>query len=103
MVFTVVHPVVTSHDARAFHRRAARELARRRLLHRGAAPIPVARRPCGLHYRTVEQYVASFQRVGFRLTALSGCPPRPERFGDDVGELVRRRRIPLFLLLLGER
>jgi hypothetical protein len=55
------------------------------------------------HHRTVEQYVASFQRAGFRLTALSECPPRPERFGDDVEELARRRRIPLFLLLAGAR
>lgn len=55
------------------------------------------------HHRTVEQYVASFQRAGFGLTALSECPPRAERFGDDLEELARRRRIPLFLLLAGER
>ena len=47
--------------------------------------------------------VASLLGAGFRVTALSECSPRPERFADEHDELTRRRRIPLFLLLAGER
>jgi SAM-dependent methyltransferase len=103
MVFTVVHPVVTSHDAGSpgDEQRASWVVddyfneAPRELDWLGGRVV--------WHHRTVEQYVATFQRAGFRLTALSECPPRPERFADDREELARRRRVPLFLLLAGER
>lgn len=54
----------------------------------------MARRPCRLARRTVERYVTSFRRAGFRLIAFSECAPRPERFGDEEAELARRKRIP---------
>ncbi|WP_309108260.1 ATP-binding protein [Arthrobacter sp.] len=50
-------------------------------------------------HRTIEQYVGAINGAGFNLTALRECEPEPGRFGGDEAELVRRRRVPLFLLL----
>ena len=54
------------------------------------------------YHRTIEDYVHALQTAGFTLTALRECAPRPQMIAD-VGELRRRRRIPLFLLLAGTR
>jgi SAM-dependent methyltransferase len=103
MVFTVVHPVITSHDARA----SGDELRASWLVddyyEEGPRDVEWLGERVVWHHRTVERYVASFQRAGFRLTVLSECAPRPERFGDEDEELARRMRIPLFLLVAGER
>jgi SAM-dependent methyltransferase len=103
MVFTVVHPVVTSHDARAWTDEPRASWVVDDYFTAGPRRFQWLGAPVAWQHRTVGEYVASFQRAGFRLTALSECPPRAERFGDDLEELARRRRIPLFLLLAGER
>ncbi|MEC5179665.1 hypothetical protein RCH07_001004 [Arthrobacter sp. CG_A4] len=53
-------------------------------------------------HRTIEQYVGALTGAGFTLTALRECEPEPGRSGGDEGELERRRRVPLFLLLSAE-
>ena len=103
IVFTVVHPVITSHDARASTEdlRAAWVVddyfagGPRELDWLGGAVV--------WHHRTIEDYVAALQDAGFSLTALRECPPRRERFDGDAAEFARRRRIPMFLLLAGAR
>jgi len=103
MVFTVVHPVVTSHDARP----STSERRTSWVVDDYFATGPRHQEWLGgrvvWHHRTVEQYVVGFQRAGFALTALSECAPRSDRFAGDDGEYARRRRIPLFLLLAGQR
>jgi SAM-dependent methyltransferase len=103
MAFTVVHPVVTSHDARASGDEQRASWVVDDYFDEGPRDVDWLGERVVWHHRTVEGYVAAFGRAGFRLTALSECAPRPERFGGDDAELARRRRIPLFLLLAGER
>jgi SAM-dependent methyltransferase len=103
MVFSVVHPVVSSHDARA----SSSEQRTNWLVDDYFATGPREQDWMGgrvlWHHRTVEQYVVGFQNAGFALTALSECAPRRDRFASDDAEYARRRRIPLFLLLAGRR
>jgi SAM-dependent methyltransferase len=101
MVFTVVHPVITSHDARPDSEEPRTSWVVDDYFEPGPRHQDWLGTRVAWHHRTVEQYVASFQRAGFTLTALSECPPRPERFAGNADELARRRRIPLFLLLAG--
>jgi SAM-dependent methyltransferase len=103
IVFTVVHPVITSHDARASTDEPRTAWLVDDYFDEGPRELDWLGERVVWHHRTVERYVCSLQRAGFRLTALSECEPRPERFGDEHEELSRRRRIPLFLLLAGER
>jgi SAM-dependent methyltransferase len=103
MVFTVVHPVVTSHDARDSDEERRTFWVVDDYFDESPRELDWLGERVVWHHRTVERYLSSFQRAGFRVTALSECAPRPERFGDELAELERRRRIPLFLLLAGER
>lgn len=102
MVFTVVHPVITSHDARGGNDEERTSWVVDDYFSAGPREQDWLGGQVVWHHRTIEQYVASFQRAGFRLTTLSECPPRRERFGDDQAECGRRMRIPLFLLLAGD-
>jgi SAM-dependent methyltransferase len=101
MVFTVVHPVITSHDARPDTEEPRTNWVVDDYFEPGAREQDWLGEEVVWYHRTVEQYVACFQRAGFRLTAVSECSPRPERFAGETEELARRRRIPLFLLLAG--
>ena len=100
IVFTVVHPVITAHDARA----SSAELRTNWVVDEYFARGPREREWLGgtvvWHHRTVEDYVSELVRAGFVMTALSECAPAPARFGDPA-EYERRARIPLFLLLAG--
>ena len=53
-------------------------------------------------HHTLEDYFGALQRAGFAVTALRESAPRPELF-PDVREYERRQRIPLMLLLAGQR
>jgi SAM-dependent methyltransferase len=103
VVLTVVHPVVTSYDARA----STDEPHTNWVVDDYFTPGPREQHWLGdrvlWHHRTIEEYVSILERAGFTLTELSECAPRPERFDGDTTELARRRRIPLFLLLAARR
>jgi SAM-dependent methyltransferase len=103
MVLTVVHPVVTSHDTRDSDEERRTSWVVDDYFDESPRELDWLGERVVWHHRTVERYLSSFQRAGFRVTALSECAPRPERFGDELAERERRRRIPLFLLLAGER
>jgi SAM-dependent methyltransferase len=99
IVFTVVHPVLTSHDAGTQEPRSNwivddyfRRGPRRRNWLGGRVTW---------FHRTVEDYVEALMKAGFSLAALRECAPQEERFEGDSAELARRRRVPLFLLLSG--
>ncbi len=102
LVFTVVHPVITSHDARASSDEPRASWVVDDYFAAGPRELDWLGGRVVWHHRTVEHYVLALQRAGFRLTALSECAPRAERFAGDDVELARRRRIPLFLLLSGD-
>lgn len=55
------------------------------------------------HHRTIEQYVRALMGAGFRLDALSECAPDPALLAGHPGELSRRRRVPLILLMATTR
>jgi SAM-dependent methyltransferase len=101
-VFTVVHPVITSHDARESTSGARQDwviddyfVAGPREQHwLGARSV--------WQHRTIESYVSELHGAGLRLANLRECAPRHEAFDED-SEFERRRRIPLILLLAGAR
>jgi hypothetical protein len=97
---TVVHPVITAHDNRPDGPRAT-------TVDHYFDPGPRTRPWFGgetlWHHRTVEHYVQALLHAGLTLTALRECEPVPARFANEPGELARRRRVPLYLLLRGDR
>jgi SAM-dependent methyltransferase len=54
------------------------------------------------YHRTVEDYFGTLQRTGFAVEALREARPERERFAEEEA-YVRRRRIPLFLLLAARK
>ena len=101
MAFSVVHPVQSQRRASGDEQRSSWVVDD--CFNEGPRELDRLGERVVWHHRTVERYVASFQLAGFRVTTLSECAPRPERFGDEHDELAHRRRIPLFALLAGER
>ncbi|MEU0563892.1 class I SAM-dependent methyltransferase [Nonomuraea sp. NPDC005983] len=101
VVFTVVHPVLTSHDAGT---QAART---NWVVDDYFVQGPRQRNWLGgtvtWFHRTIEDYVRVLRNTGFSLTSLRECAPREDRFNGDQAELERRRRVPLFLLVAGAR
>jgi SAM-dependent methyltransferase len=97
LVFSVVHPVITSHDntgdgprtswlVDGYFDRGPRERA-----WFGSTVV--------WQHRTIEDYVRLITDQGFRLDALSECEPSAELLAADTDELARRRRVPLMLLV----
>lgn len=101
LVFSIVHPVITSHDARAAGEMRSSWMVDEYFV-RGPRVQDFLGGQVIWFHRTTEDYVSELRRAGFRLSGLSECEPRRERFGDDDGEFQRRQRIPLFLLLAAE-
>jgi hypothetical protein len=102
VVLTVVHPVITSHDARACSDERRTSWVVDDYFVAGPREQEWLGGRVVWHHRTIEQYVEALRRAGFRLRRLSECAPVPERFEGDAAELARRRRIPLFLLLVAQ-
>jgi SAM-dependent methyltransferase len=102
LVFTVAHPVITSHDARE----SSTERRQSWVVDDYFATGPRDQQWLGSktvwHHRTIEDYVLELRNAGFALVNLRECAPRREQFDDDA-EFERRRRIPLVLLLVGAR
>ena len=97
LVFSVVHPVITSHDnpgdgprtswmVDGYFERGPRERA-----WFGSSVV--------WQHRTIEDYVRLVTDHGFRLDSLSECEPSAELLAGDADELARRRRVPLMLLI----
>lgn len=101
IVFSVVHPVLSSYDA------GTGEPRTNWIVDDYFLKGPRQRSWLGgsvtWFHRTVEDYVDALVNAGFALSALRECAPREERFDGDLAEMARRRRVPLFLLLGGTR
>jgi len=102
IVFTVVHPLITSHDARLTTAEPRTDWVVDDYFIAGPREREWLGARSVWHHRTIEDYVSGLRRAGLPLTNLRECAPRRERF-DDVAEFERRRRIPLVLLLAGAR
>ncbi len=102
IIFSVVHPVISSHDARSSTDEQRSNWIVDDYFDLGPRTQNWLGGSVTWHHRTIEDYFAHLHRAGFALTALRECPPRADRF-DDPREYARRRRIPLVLLLAGTR
>jgi SAM-dependent methyltransferase len=99
LLITVLHPNITSHDARADTEDLRGSWVVDDYFDRGPRPQSWLGGSVTWHHRTVDDYVAAVLAAGFRLDGLSECAPLHERFEGDEAEYRRRRRIPMFLLL----
>ncbi len=102
LVFTVVHPVITSAEAVT----PAGQPRTSWLVDDYFSPGPRARTWLGSNvtwqHRTVGDYVTALLHSGFSVTGLSECAPVRELFAGDQAEFSRRLRVPLFLLVAGQ-
>lgn len=55
------------------------------------------------YHRTVETYFTGLQRAGFFVDSLREAEPQREHFNEDDDTYQRRKRIPLFLILAGQK
>ena len=100
LVFSVVHPVITSSDK-------SRASGGKRLdwivddyFVPGPRSVYFMGDQVEQHHRTVEEIFGAVQRSGFVVEQLRESRPRPEEFSDDA-LYARRQRIPLFLFFAG--
>ncbi len=97
LVFSVVHPVITSHDHTGDGPRTSWVVDG--YFDRGPRERAWFGSTVVWQHRTVEDYVRLVTDHGFRLDVLSECEPSPELLAGDTDELTRRRRVPLMLLI----
>ena len=99
-VFSVLHPVFTSSP------RSLQASARHQdwivddYFVPGPRVFPWLQAEVTWHHRTVEDYVTLLQSADFVLARLRESRPDPDHF-PDPDDYARRRRIPLFLFLVG--
>ena len=99
LVFTVVHPVITSHDGREESAAARTSWLVDDYFSRGPRRRPWLGGTVTWQHRTIEDYVSAVIRAGFAVEALSECSPDRAQFEGAEAEFTRRSRTPLFLLL----
>ena len=102
-VFSVEHPVITSCD-RAWQGNGKRQdwlvdnyfdTGQRVTSWMGGQVIK--------YHRTVENYFVSLQRAGFVVESLREAEPQQKHFENDDETYQRRKRIPLFLIMAGQK
>lgn len=99
LIITVPHPVITSYDGGSGPGRPRTSWEVDDYFLTGPRTRAWMGSSVNWQHRTVQDYVEALLASGFTVTALSECPPRDDLFGDNLEELRRRRRTPLFLLL----
>jgi SAM-dependent methyltransferase len=102
-VFSIEHPVITS-CARAWQENGKRQewlvdnyfdTGQRITSWMGGQVIK--------YHRTVENYFVSLQRAGFLVESLREAEPQHEQFINDDETYQRRKRIPPFLIMAGQK
>lgn len=96
-VFSVVHPVITSHDHVGDGPRTAWTVDD--YFDRGPRQRTWFGATVTWQHRTIEDLVCLVVGHGFRLDTLNECEPRAELLAGDPDELARRRRVPLMVLI----
>lgn len=101
LIFTVVHPVITSPIKPKEGRRT--DYTVDRYFERGQRVRQWFGSTVTWQHRTIEDYVSVVQRCGLDFVSLRECEPDPAFFADRPDELKRRRRVPLMLLVSARR
>lgn len=101
LVFTVTHPVVTSHDTPGTGPRTSWVVDD--YFVRGARQRRWFGSTVTWYHRTIGGYLELVRAHGFVLDLLDECEPDPTALRDDPDELERRRRVPLVLLVAASR
>jgi SAM-dependent methyltransferase len=101
LLFTVAHPVITSHDNSTDGPRT--DWTVDHYFEPGPRPRTWFGKQVTWYHRTIEQYVSAVLRAGFFVDAISECEPRAQLLADAPEELARRRRVPLMLLISAHR
>ncbi len=101
MIFSVVHPIITSDNGSAGGTRTTWTVDR--YFDRGPRDRSWFGSTVRWYHRTTEDYVRIAADRGFRIESLSECEPRAELLAGEPAELARRRRVPLMLLLVARR
>jgi hypothetical protein len=102
-VITVVHPVITSHDNARSNDAPRQDWIVDDYFTGGPRTRMWFGEPVVWQHRTIEHYVSAVHGAGLTLSHLSECEPAHALFASNPDELVRRRRVPLFLLLEAKR
>ncbi|PIQ23886.1 SAM-dependent methyltransferase [bacterium (Candidatus Blackallbacteria) CG17_big_fil_post_rev_8_21_14_2_50_48_46] len=101
-VFSVEHPVITSHQISMKEGGARQDWLVDRYFHTGKREYPWLGAPILKYHRTVEDYYQALRKSGFQILDLRESKPRPELF-QNRKLYERRMRVPLFLLLKAEK
>lgn len=97
LIFTVTHPVITSHDNRFAGPRGSWTVDD--YFERGERRRTWFGKQVTWYHRTIEDYVSAVLDAGFALESISECEPSNALLADEPDELHRRRRVPLMLLI----
>jgi ubiquinone/menaquinone biosynthesis C-methylase UbiE len=97
LVLSVVHPVITSNETAYPGPRTTWIVDR--YFESGPRQRSWFGSTVTWYHRTIEQYITALQRAGFRLKSLSECEPSAQLLSELPGELERRRRVPLTLVI----
>jgi len=97
LVFSVVHPVITSRDNTGDGPRTSWMVDG--YFDRGPRERAWFGSTVVWQHRTIEDYVRLITDHGFRLDVLSECEPNVELLAANPDDLARRRRVPLMLLV----
>ena len=102
-VFSIEHPVITSCD-RAWQGNGKRqEWLVDNYFDTGQRITSWMGGQVFKYHRTVENYFISLQRAGFSIESLREAEPQREQFENDAETYQRRKRIPLFLIMAGQK
>lgn len=97
LIFTVCHPLITSHDSQGPGPRTDWTVDDYFL--RGPRPRPWFGSTVTWHHRTLADYARLISENGLRLDLIDECEPDAALLADDPNELRRRQRVPLILLV----
>lgn len=95
-VFSVEHPVITSHQVSMKEGANRKDWAVDRYFESGKRTVSWLGGHVLKYHRTVEHYFQALKSVGFTIEDLRESEPRPELFTSKA-LLDKRRRVPLFL------
>lgn len=101
-VFSIEHPVITSCDRRWQGNGPRQDWLVDDYFNTGQRITSWMGGQVVKYHRTVENYFVSLQRAGFSVESLREAEPQREWF-EDEDTFQRRKRIPLFLIMVGQK
>jgi SAM-dependent methyltransferase len=97
LVFTVTHPVITSHDSQHAGPRTTWTVDN--YFTRGPRERPWFGSTVTWHHRTIEDYLRLVLDSDLHIDTISECEPDAELLAGHEDELLRRQRVPMILLI----